>query len=263
MLADEYYSTFWREFQYIQNRLSSLSKQNEIIRLFGTTFETSIYKERPYEYRIILNTIAELIPEQDQINNSDDIQPEERTLNKEEQNTLTIKKIISIIAHKELWRKLPAETVIKHLKLKVMRVIAIMISVIKDSSKNIKIDIQNAIDDWDKFYKSDDGVTYTKAAKTKDEILNYLYHAIPENQKSGSSDPDEVIKIIEQNGVDYQTFNKIMESAKVLAENSRAWYGRVEAQELQNGMLKSFLKIDDLKEHYTNLEDFKFYLTYY
>lgn len=263
LLADEYYSTFWREFQYIQNRLSSLSKQNEIIRLFGTTFETSIYKERPYEYRIILNTIAELIPEQDQINNSDDIQPEERTLNKEEQNTLTIKKIISIIAHKELWRKLPAETVIKHLKLKVMRVIAIMISVIKDSSKNIKIDIQNAIDDWDKFYKSDDGVTYTKAAKTKDEILNYLYHAIPENQKSGSSDPDEVIKIIEQNGVDYQTFNKIMESAKVLAENSRAWYGRVEAQELQNGMLKSFLKIDDLKEHYTNLEDFKFYLTYY
>lgn len=144
-----------------------------------------------------------------------------------------------------------------------MRVIAIMISVIQDSSKNIKIDIQNAIDDWDKFYKSDDGVTYTKAAKTKDEILNYLYHAIPENQKSGSSDPDEVIKIIEQNGVDYQTFNKIMESAKVLAENSRAWYGRVEAQELQNGMLKSFLKIDDLKEHYTNLEDFKFYLTYY
>lgn len=260
LLAEGYYAVFWREFQFMQNRLSNLSLQNEVIRLFGTEYKHVLDGKNLYMNRMILNTIAELISDHAQ----SDVQNDEKHADKETRNTIAIKRIIRTIDKQNLWQELPAEKVVEYLKKSIAQC---MEDIIRDAFQEpfpLKMDISYALDAWDKFYQSYDGVSFTKAAQTKQEMIELFNKAADPDAVSGiNKSLDHTIGVIKQRGIDFHTLLNIMQTAGKLAGNSYVWYGRVEVQELQNGMLKSFVKIDDLKEKYSDYLDFKFYLTYF
>lgn len=260
LLAEGYYAVFWQEFRFIQNSLSNISKQNETLRLFSEECADINFEKYSFLRRIVLNTIAEIIPEQES----------NRNLDHEVKNMETIRKIIQIINHRNLWQELPAEHVIRYLKHTIANSIDEVIALIPNDSENttnksekITIDLTNAIDSWNKFYQSYDGVTFTKAAETKQHILNLLKQDVFKSNTGSYYSPTEIIEYVKKKGIDSKTFDNILQAVGTLAGNYRVWYGRVEAQELENGMMTSFLKMDELKKNYPKYNDFAFCLHYY
>ena len=64
-----------------------------------------------------------------------------------------------------------------------------------------------------------------------------------------------------ETGISYKAFLKVLNEAYKLANNYAVWYGRVEAQELWNGLLKSYIQMDESQKN--ALLEFRFYLHYY
>ena len=100
------------------------------------------------------------------------------------------------------------------------------------------IETSSALSEWQGFVRSYHGVSETKSVKVKREVQRLLKkEAFGEEDKPVLSDGIE--KIL-KNGISFDTFCQIVKEVSELSQNYRVWYGRREAQELLNGLLKCF-----------------------
>lgn len=77
-----------------------------------------------------------------------------------------------------------------------------------------RLDTGAVIESWKKFYKSEDGVSYTKSKEAKDGVRRNL---------AGHSFEDKM---------PYEIYDRILRKLRSLATNDRVWYGRAEAQKV-------------------------------
>lgn len=277
MLEDNY-RIFGNEFNYIQNKISNIPIQNLSINLFGgeckraaaNFSETYWFNEdilpRWIMERILSNTIAEWItPEWEKQNENGYIEKIIDDIRRKISAENTIKdfnqrvEIIKIVDRQNLWRELAAEKVINYLNGKVVDGLKQMVGNFSPNDNLLpgKLNINYAKDNLEEFNKSYDGVSTTKFSSAKTEIWNTLYHEANTSDNYGKA----IIEIIMETGISYKAFLKVLNEAYKLANNYAIWYGRVEAQELWNGLLKSYIQMDESQKN--ALLEFRFYLHYY
>ncbi len=277
MLEDNY-RIFGNEFNYIQNKISNIPIQNLSINLFGgeckraaaNFSETYWFNEdilpRWIMERILSNTIAEWItPEWEKQNENGYIEKIIDGIRKELSAENTIKdfnqrvEIIRSVDQQNLWRELAAEKVINYLNGKVMGRLEQMVDNFSsnDNLPTGKLNINYAKDNLNEFNKSYAGVSPTKFFNAKTEIRDTL------NKEADTNDGYDKNRneINMETGISYKAFLKVLNEAYKLANNYAVWYGRVEAQELWNGLLKSYIQMDESQKN--ALLEFQFYLHYY
>lgn len=245
LLLEKYYPVFWKEFEYMQRQMSSIPIQNAVIKLFDEECETAISSaEKPSKKlkrfplkRILINTIAEYAEPvwegNEEMLAASIVGGEDYQENKEDQK---IYKIIEIISKRRLWREEAAGKVVDYLSEKVSKGMEQIILDIVQSDWNIET--SSALSEWQGFVRSYHGVSETKSVKVKREVQRLLKkEAFGEEDKPVLSDGIE--KIL-KNGISFDTFCQIVKEVSELSQNYRVWYGRREAQELLNGLLKCF-----------------------
>ncbi len=218
-IAAEYYTVFSKEFTYIETRLSRIPLQNAVFRLFGeeckkVVGENSVLGQQ--KQRIVLNTIA---------NNHKNAQNYSEETIKDDQEKKR-RKVLTGIGGGSLWNEVVVRTDVEnYLKKQFEMYVKFLME--RVDNKDYVVNTNNANKQWDKFFRSYDGVSVTKATEAKIKINDRL-----KNQNR-------------EKGINYDTYEDIMGILRELAWNSRAWYGTAEAQELLKGWQEAFLQTQE------------------
>lgn len=216
-IAAEYYTVFFKEFTYIETRLSRIPLRNTVFRLFGeeckeASGDNSLLGQNVDVQRLVLNTIA---------NNHENAKDYSKETFDDEQEEKR-RKVLTGIGAASLWDEVVVRTDVgNYLKKQFEMYVKFLMERL---IKNYVVDINNANEQWDKFFGSYDGVSVTKARKAKKEIENCL-----QNQDK-------------KDGISYYVYEAIIKILRELAWNSRAWYGTAQAQELLKGLQEAFFK---------------------
>ena len=240
----EYYSLFWKEFEYIQTQLSSSITQNIAMKLFDKECEKvsqnitqevidigEKFEKRERIKRILANTIAVLL----ELNEEDKISEGWKN-NPDEFDSLEIK-IFQAIDSEKLWKEEIVENIIGDLNVAIYNAILMIAKSILDRESNVRLATKAALASWNNFIESKDGVSITKAKETKEEISKILRET-SENL---------------QDGIVYDTYHKIITEGNKLAKNTRVRYGRYEVSRFLHDLQKSHVEMSDIKIKWNHL----------
>lgn len=247
-IVARYYSVFWKEFAYIRNQMSSSVTQNIAIRLFDNEINDVLnkdkkcpgLKERIQMGRILSNTLARMLKAE----GADEIEDEWQEIysgrqyvilkNKEETEIGTEKaawediemriQILKVIDSKELWQEEPAEEVVSYLKKTVKQYLKLMKESMEE--KDWKLNTSVANESWEKFKKTDKGVSSTVAKRTFNDVNRILNEM--------QTDFSYRTQVDFAQGMALETYRTVIGKLEELAGNTRVWYGRSEAQEILN-----------------------------
>jgi len=265
--AVDYYSVFWREFQYIQGRLSSQPIQNQVRRLFDMVWEREIKRDSKPESQsgkklslrqtigdlgeeqepkvdgitklsewiknIVLNTMASYIQEIDGKMRREETRKEilQQFLQVEEKDRKRRREIIIAIDAGRLWREEAAENVVGYLEEEIDRLLTEVVGNLSAHGEGRwKLNMDCAKKSLNEFRGAKDGVTYTKAKVAKAQIETKLYHAGESFEK----------------GISLSMLWNILTVLWALI-NSHARYGRYEALNLVNHLQEVYAEPDDRK----------------
>lgn len=273
LVSEEYYSIFWKEFNFIQDRISDIPVQNLSLGWFNAECQEAAkteLKNLKIMERLLSNTMADMITlewnEKDDekyvksiINAYEEIS-EKNGSKKDSQQRI---RIITIVDNKNFWSELALGKLVEYLKKNIQEeLINIRKHVCAEDDEQLwKINIKNAKNNLAEFFDSGHGKSNnTKYASAKQKITSILREECYKSIQKYFYNK-ELENWIMENGISYASFLEIIKESENLAQNFRVWYGRVEAQELRNGLMKSTIQMDEKQEE--ELSEFRFYLHYY